>query len=96
MMKMTKNCLLRLITNTAKAWFAWLQEVYKRQVKEQEDALNAEIERQLREIAEQERIAESERAAESERIAESERAAEESRKAAESESSQEMCIRGRF
>ena len=63
-------------------------EALKSEVKEQEDALNAEIERQLREIAEQERIAESERAAESERIAESERAAEESRKAAESESSQ--------
>ncbi len=58
-------------------------EALKSEVKEQEDALNEEIERQLREIAEQER--EQARIAESKRIAESERAAEESRKAAESE-----------
>lgn len=57
-------------------------EALKSEVKEQEDALNAEIERQLREIAEQER--EQARIAESKRIAESERAAEESRRAAES------------
>lgn len=57
-------------------------EALKNEVKEQEDALNAEIERQLREIAEQER--EQARIAESKRIAESERAAEESRRAAES------------